>query len=340
MTLKNQGPLSLADLLELDSRFPNKAALPDNFGDRYLYANNYVFKNIRDLSLKAGFTYGPPEKINYLCGPYACLGRILRTKMIPYAPTTPHLEEVDSDCPGKITMEDLQNNMAIVRVNPLIHEAAHAISHTLIPPATNPKTRANPTQILRHHLAESFALTVELMGRLPINSEVHLLFFWKNANVLWRPNDESLMLSLYRLQASHGFDHAYKLVMISYLYSLCLYDGIGAAQKERIRKVMKSNAPWDPEELGALKFILPYCFGLNRVFRLTTSEFYFKQRGIESDIQKIHDFDPLLVLSRDHELMKAVNILSDFAFMGEKSQYSKLLEISTSTKLKITKIAG
>ena len=319
----------LVNLLKLDDQYSDPSALADSFGDRFIYSHNYVFRNIRDLVLKAGYRFDASDEMNSRCGPYTVLQKIIDTKTIPYMPTFKHLSQLQKTVNGPLIFDHVLQGLT--NYNPTLHESAHGICHTLLPPSRDPLDRSHSAQILKHHLGEAFALTSEVMASQQTNSRIHDIFFHMNSHrriLSYKVSnkDLKLKLALFRLQDSHGFAHVFKLIMITYLYSLCLYQNIGAQEKNRIRQVIKLHTPWDIEEKLALEHIVPFTYSVKPQFRIFVSELYFKIWGINEDIEKLHSFEPLLVLRRDEELLQAIDQLSDLALNGLKSPFSVLLQ--------------
>src|ERR1700722_14953022 len=81
--------LPLTWLAQLDS-YPAPNALPDAFGDSYLYRHNPIFAAIRDAALDYGYRFSAedtPLWRDYHSFSLVTLHRILSGKIIPYFDT-------------------------------------------------------------------------------------------------------------------------------------------------------------------------------------------------------------------------------------------------------------
>src|SRR5580693_7957239 len=94
-------PVPLAWLCGLDEQ-PAPNALPDAFGDRYLYAHNPIFRKVRDAAVSFGYRFSSedtPLWRDYQSFPLTTLHRILAEKTIPYCDNGTAVEHLLRDNP-------------------------------------------------------------------------------------------------------------------------------------------------------------------------------------------------------------------------------------------------
>jgi len=160
--------VSLAGLAELDNA-PAANALPDAFGDRYLYRHNPVFASIRDAALGFGYRFSAedtPLWRDYQSLSLMALHRILTGKTIPYFDTgTMFRRLIDNNPAARLQPAFIISNL---KRNYAFHESAHCVAHSITQRIEAELRSVAPHEadrfVLEAILAESFANTVEALG--------------------------------------------------------------------------------------------------------------------------------------------------------------------------------
>lgn len=268
---------TVAMLLWMDSQYPNPSALPDSFGDRYLYFHNPVFRGIRTLAISHGVCYqaaGDELDLQYNVAPLFILPRILESGIVPYVANGAVLRAILASRP-KVKM--LLDELRLVKENYVLHESAHVIADRLLRPL-------NLGPVVRDVLAESFANMVESMGASFVHDGPHRTMYTMNS--YGSPDNQQRLGLLRALIAEFGFCPVCESAIWCYFW-LNIYP-----QTDQLSDAFAGAAGaaiGGTSQARLLVAAAPNVFRLNRTFRGTTTPLYFRLAGLDAEYQSLQE---------------------------------------------------
>lgn len=275
-------------MLAEHAKYARKTGLSRAAGDGYLYARNPTFRAVRDAVSKLGYSFTRIDFCNYKTFHLIALPKILARRRFPYFDTVAPLKEVERMCPlGFGTDMPLRPQSNFV-----MHESCHALVDAFLPKLSR---KADPRDtVLRAHLAESLANTLDLFGARHIDGEVHRFLF--NLNSYHQIGDDNASLPiLQRAIRASSPALALEVLFYSYLYSNFLvkeiepehfYDLVPYLRDpEVVERLSKKNR-------AALIALFRVGVSLSVAFRLETATLYFRLvHGLDASIFDLTNFD-------------------------------------------------
>jgi hypothetical protein len=213
--------ISLSHLLGIDEQYPAAHAIADCLGDRYLYARNMVYANIRERFLEADFQYTAADTRlwrDYQICPLFSLQNLLEGHVVPY------VDNVN-------TVKGLLNRNAAFALsgvlllhtfkrNYVLHESAHCIAHRV----TSEDEQFGQGMSVRKRfvfsalVAESFANAVERLAWCFVGSSTHAVFLSLNSYLEFNPDRQRLFS---KAIDTFGLQDIFKLAVLAFLFHNC-----------------------------------------------------------------------------------------------------------------------
>jgi hypothetical protein len=277
--------LPLATILWADDQLGSERAIPESFGDRYLYRNNSVFRSVRDTFLGLGLGYvGEPASPlwqMYNIAPLLSLQDLIREGVVPYAENTPAVRQIVRRLPLLyLTAAELVTSF---RSNYLLHESAHCISDRVV--SSQELTgcgSAKELMVLKAIVCESFANVVERVAGALAGGPLHLIFFRLNSYVNPR-KDRNLNCAL----TAFGMRRILQLGFLSYVF----FNFRSRAPGEKVVSGFIDGV-FGTESLGLterrlLSSLIESTFLLDTGFTKGTSSQYFRLTGCEREFERL-----------------------------------------------------
>ena len=275
--------IPLAWLAELDN-IPAPNALPDAFGDSYLYRYNPVFAAVRDAAIGFGYRFSvenTPLWRDYQALSLAALHRILSGKTIPYFDTGNTIRRlVESNPAVRLSQGFIFTN---VKRNYSFHESAHCIAHFIMERMADPPTLAAGNAhrfVLESILAEAFANTVESLGSIVRHMPVSDAVFYGLNSYVARDQGREHVLNEARREL--GAQRRFILLFLSHFEANLSVQAPTDSTYRRIAEaagcVNHDGLPRKISEIG---------FRLSTVFRDTTTPAYFDLLGYSREYEAL-----------------------------------------------------
>jgi hypothetical protein len=177
-TIGDRIPLEV--LLWVDQQYRSLATLSECIGDSYLYAQNPLFRAVRDAALGLGIRFSAEADSmwrNYAVAPLFTLKDILGRGIVPYRGDMEVLRAIAVARPDSNL--DAHEIVSLLAGNRVMHESSHAVAdrYLLSIDWRPPKEYAHLEPVLRGLLGEAFANTVETLGNAYVVQEAHRLFY-------------------------------------------------------------------------------------------------------------------------------------------------------------------
>jgi hypothetical protein len=263
-------------LAEFDCN-PAKNALPDAFGDSYLYSHNPVFAGVRDAAIGFGYRFSAqdtPLWREYQSLSLTALRQILSGMTIPYLDTgTAFRRIVDAYPQGVLPLGFIVSSL---RRNNGFHESAHCVAHAILEGpemAWRGSESENERAVLYAILSESFANTVEVLGsvvrHMPVLDNV---FYPLNSYYSF---DERRQDVLTRARAQLGAETLFKVLCLSHFEANLTVEKPSESTCERIIEASDCAAADTP----LASEVIGMGFRLNPSFRDNTTPAYFELLG-------------------------------------------------------------
>jgi hypothetical protein len=263
-------------LLEFDAN-PAKNALPDAFGDSYLYSHNPVFAGIRDAAIGFGYRFSAqdtPLWREYQSLSLTALQQILNGMTIPYVDTgTAFRRIVDAYPQGVLPLGFIASSL---RRNYGFHESAHCVAHAILEgPGTvwGGSGFGNERSVLHAILSESFANTVEVLGsvvrHMPVLDNV---FYPLNSYYSFDERREDLLT---RASARLGAKTLFKVLFFSHFEANLTVEKPPESTCYRIIEASDCAAA----DASLANEVIGTGFRLNPSFRDNTTPAYFELLG-------------------------------------------------------------
>jgi hypothetical protein len=288
--------MKLAKMLQLHSETTEVHGLSGNFGDSYLLHFNRIYKNIREKTVDAGYSFSDKADVNYLAFPMGQLEEILIRKEIPYTDNVTALKILNSKA-SQIEWDHIVDNL---KPNYIFHESCHAVARSL---RQNRKMNFERMQekLTALLIEESFANTCEFFAIVDAEDTAHRNFLEINSYFTVFEERKKLM----DLISSHGAPDVFKFLLLGYVHSNFLNEGINEIEIKKIAELAGVRSPDKP-----LKSIAANCFNLNPSFRYTTTELYLLSNNITTSVNEALNFDHLDVIKNNNDLLTLVSELS------------------------------
>ena len=306
---------SLADVLRAHRAYSRRTELGSALGDGYLYARNGTFRAIRDAVVTLGYSFTCDDFCHYKTFHLISLPAILSKKRIPYFDTASPLREIERRCPGEFS-----TGMPLrPQSNFVMHESCHAIAH-----ASLPRAKTQNEVVLRAHMAESLANTMDLFAGLHIDGEVHRFLFNMNSYHPVEAKGGSMPILRAAVTATSPRT-AMTVLYMSYLFSNFLVKEVDEAAFDYMAELVwgeGKHRSFNPKAKRAL--VRLFALGVNNlppVFRTETAELYFRlTHRLRTSIYELTDFDFLELLTSQPKWATALHAMLDaFDTFGEST---------------------
>jgi len=307
-----QKTITLETLLRMDEEFPHELALSDCVGDSYLYANNAIYRKIRNLVLDLGFT--PSSQISEMWLDYNAfslltLTDILESRVLPYCSNKGTLQRMARRSPqwrpGALLVRSFRHNY-------LLHESAHCIAYDHLQKNgfESSTWRSRETYVLLLLLCEAYANTMERLASihalLPMDKLLFSLNSWVN------PGDSSLQFLSPAVRAL-GWSEAFSVCMITFfLLNIHSGDLPQSASRALMLSFCGSEEVTDARS-AVVNMLVTDCSvsGLSKTFRSETTPAFFQYIGCAEHFSKYTKmtFEP--------NVLESLGVRSAIAAMAE-----------------------
>lgn len=268
-------------------------------GDGFLLNANPIYRRIKLSALKIGAIYTEAWP-RYLLMPFHELKHIVETKTIPFIPSAKLLQEIEDRRPETFDLEDLN-----IPESYHLHEAAHVITEYAF---EGVQFKKDEEKILKSILCESFANSCDAMACAFASTPNHQFFIQQNSYM--HPQKKN-MDAILRLIEGMGLKFAFQLVLFQYVQSNFLKEPLST---ERIQSLAISAAP----EARLTERNLKDCAAIGRMgekldplFRMKTTEVFFKSEGFSGDVLETLNFSAMDVFLSRPEFKLAIDSMSD-----------------------------
>lgn len=289
----------ISDLLDLHNSHRLADGHPDILGDPYLMQNNSVYRNIKKQALAIGCKYSEAN-INYLVLPFHSLGEILSTKTIPFVPGARLLRNIESQRAGVLTTQDLT-----LPESHHLHEAAHVIAEHFF---KDLDVSDQQIKILKSIVCESFANSVDLMAWLPVESEEHSFFLQQNCYMHPTPRNIAV---LHRLIKDMGSRFTFMFTMLAYIHANFLLENISSRLIHDLAARYAPEVSLSEKVLKDCEALMKLAEKLDPLFRIQTTQMYFKLEGLEGEIYELLNFSFMKIFETNPHFRRATESMAD-----------------------------
>jgi hypothetical protein len=312
--------LELANLLWVDSQYGADNAVPECFGDRYLYSNNNLFARIRDVCLSFGYRYTTEATViwrDYDSAPFFSLQEFINGKVIPCKDNLNTLSRVSLRSPQLAISGD--SLLRFVNRNYLLHESAHCISHSILPVVPEPLGSNDQRMefVLKAVACEAFANVVERMAHAYAEQSAHVLFLDMNSYVTFSAQQRRLLRDSISLL---GMTNVFRLGFFTFLYLNTHSDQPSERVIEAVINAAFRSKPLSPVERHIAAILSQAVFTLSRSFREETSSLFFRIFGCEEQYRKSGNItfseDKIIEIREPWIDALAKSVFSDFEDSG------------------------
>lgn len=299
----------LHEILALHDQNQQKDTLPLSLGDSFLFNHNSVFKNIRQHSLKLGYSFTTNDFCHYNVLPYASLPKILQEKKVPYSDNVSVLRDIELRFPNRFRCEELVK----VKSNYTLHESSHCVAdHYLKEPTFDPRDlhlipSANSQKAFKLIMAESFANAIESIANAYNLTPEQRFFYELNSYVTHNKKVNTHLLHTLELI---GLKNTFQLIYISYLFSNSLNPDVSHQVFLQILKhVLQEQAVFNKaKDHPAPKKLFSHGFELSLDFRLQTTGFFCAYSGLNTPLQQLLKWDTLELVIKSNAIKKFLDL--------------------------------
>lgn len=277
--------LNISTLRSIDDLFPAASGISECLGDRFLYANNQLFRHVRNLFLNEGFQFisDIDERArSYFAAPLVCLQDLLDNGWVPYRNNTAVLSRLVKRSPQfRIGPTSLLSQLAH---NHVLHESAHLIANRILSDADKERPLTKTDVVLRVLLGESFANAIEsLLIAFVGRSQIHRFFLCLNCYMNYTPDLARREKFLQDLIFLFGFRETFEVSLVAYLYTNTHDAGPPEAVAASWLEAIFGQRELSMAETMLLDLVMRNTFVLNQGFRGDTSRTYFSTLQCEED---------------------------------------------------------
>jgi|GEM_PF-2624997 len=281
--------LDLSTFIWIDDQYSNQNALPDSIGDRYLYANNRLFRAVRETFLTLGFRYS--SDVSRLWRDYDnaslfVLQDILDEGVVPYRDNLTTLKRVMARNPSLTISEN--NLLTLVARNYLLHESAHCIAHHLLRNRLSQENEAaSEFQFVRDALlCESFANALERLAGALGDADAQRLYYRLNSYVQYSADQMALLLESVAL---FGLRRIFQLALLAYLHVNLHIEQASQLAVDIFIDTVFSEVMLTRGERDLLGVLVSTTFTLRKEFLVETTPLFFRQFGCETQYAQLRD---------------------------------------------------
>lgn len=301
----------LSDLLSADQILPlkklekqepySRLAIDNILGDRFLVANNRIFRAVRKRSLELGFRYSNERSEEYEALPFTQLEKLMLEKKIPIIFNRRAVEEVAKKVPGANWLDIADGFRRCFA----FHESCHAVARSAFS-AGNQKQNSPRHVLLLRLLEESFANTCELFGIADCHDLTGLALYEANSyTALWEAKDA--------LQEVGWDPSAFFYVLAHYLRANFLAaPELDADEEDQLLRIVQLASGDRTTPSPALEELAGLAYTLDENFRRTTSRLYLQLNQLPDDLEESFT-NPLGELAGNPDVLTTTLQLCRFA---------------------------
>lgn len=285
------------------------AGLEGNLGDNFLLQNNFIYRQIRSLALKANGKYSDAYDNKYAALSLGQLDRILQTKVVPYFNNVDVLMDIEKRIPGTTIWDEVTDN---IKRNYLFHESCHLVARQIVKQYF---TSSEPFEkmIVLSLLEESFANACELLSVIDVDDEIHRVFFEMNSFVVMFEDRGNLKNLVKRI----GLLSTIQFFVFCYLTANFQNERLDEKEFIKVMDLLRVDLGHshlqnlDAKVLKSLRVLAKIVFELNPRFRTVTTGFYLRLSGLRVTSEKIRKVDFLKIIQDDSRFIKLIHDLSN-----------------------------
>lgn len=286
----------IENLIETENRLPsNPATLKAVLGDTFLYNQNKIFRNRREMALQQKIKFKKADS-SYNISSLLCLPQILKQKSVPFSENKNALINLDLPV-KKITVDDLV--FLGTKKNHLLHETSHVIMWLVARRTVDLSIKIELMTALL--LSESYANYSETIANCFAKTELHRHYLALNS--FWSYSSEEVK-TLTLLQKKHGKLTTNTTMFLCFLYANFLYKKISSYECESIRLFIGSHSA--KLSTSEIKDLFAIASQLNIHFLIKTGEIFWKTLGVDGNLFENLDFDPIDFLLQNPKLRNEI----------------------------------
>jgi hypothetical protein len=293
--------VKISEVLSIHGSYTSDNCFADILGDAFLMKYNSTYRNIRLYSLKVGCNYSEASAL-YLMMPFNALGEIVGTKTVPYIPSAKLLMVLEKVRANVLDVDDIS-----VPESHHLHEAAHFIAEHVF---SDFKPREAQDQILRAIVCESFANTIDALSCVWVDSEEHNFFLRYNCYMHPSKSNNAIMS---RLIKALGLKFTFMCLMYAYIHSNFLIEEVPANVFATLADKYATGVEFTTKMANDCSAIMKIANKLDPLFRIQTSQMYFKLEGHEGEIYEMLNFQFMKIFEGNKAYEKAVEKMAEIA---------------------------
>lgn len=319
----------IRQLLELHDSYRDQTAAPEALGDGYLYANNRIFRNVRDVFTALGGKLTSHDYCGYGDLPLAALPELVATKTLVYKRSADAYRKIEAARPGAFGLFEIPTQSQ----NYLTHESAHLIADQVLNDPKLDLTALDPNQafVMKSLMAESFATSTETLGLYFLISPQDRAFYYLNSYITGLPPKLGGDVGVFNGIGRFHIKTAFELLYVGLLFSNFLFSKIKPDGRALILDLVFPNRKLNAEEKQVANSLIDRGFHLNESFRTKTNSYYFKSAGYTVPLTKLLDFNFLGLLYKTPALKACLNSFADILATGVHSDWMKQHQASHRT---------
>jgi hypothetical protein len=306
--------VQVADLLAVDERYESENSIPLVLGDRYLYAVNKVFTNIRNEVIARGYRFSNADSRllrDYQTMPLLMLQEIIERKIIPYVDNVSILQTIIKRTPGlKLPARFIANTL---HRNYLFHESCHCVAYYILQENKDfldELCRSEKERfVMISILTESFANTVERLSSSAPCPNSHVFFFNLNSYMNYDLNSRQVLQDALE---KHGIQRLFRLAFLGYMHSNLRKAKADPATVDRMLTLAWAGSPISEEERKPMDELVNNGYAIHSGFREETAPAYFRLYDCEAEFIEAGQSD-FLNHPMTNELMRLISALADCA---------------------------
>jgi hypothetical protein len=317
--------LTLYRILSAHDSCRHLSELPLVLGDGYLYSNNRVFRNVRDVVKRLGYQFTDQDFCNYRTIPFMALPEILKQRRIPYQDTVSGLQLIERNRPGAVRVSDLDAKLR----NPILHESGHCIAERILPAFQETKGITGlQAQVARMLASESFAIIAEVVAWTSCQSLLDRFFFNHSSYISATPwgNWHKNLNFIRECAGIYGYELIFKLVYFSCLHEQFLIENVGPLEFRRVLEFIVPDQKFAKSDLLRLRRVFYLYYSGNGHasqrptavrFRKMTANFYFTYTlGLNGSLEQFLDFDFMTIFENSSSLRGRLDLMVEFTELG------------------------
>ncbi|HKO52632.1 MAG TPA: hypothetical protein VJV79_33220, partial [Polyangiaceae bacterium] len=157
--------------------FAHPRALDSVLGDGYLYRQNFLFRNVRDLALASGFRFSDSAPPPHAQRPLPCPETIWEQRLIPVLPNVPALRSVEERAPGALSFFEIADRG--LETSAPFHDAVRCLARSVVRAYRSEPQQPVATQkqrVLERSFEESCANAAEVLCASFADTEMQRVF--------------------------------------------------------------------------------------------------------------------------------------------------------------------